>query len=208
MVGHSERAVVDCRDRHRLSSRAGRSRSAACSHSQANGSLVFSTIVRSVPPSSDEISPAGLLPAASVGGRPWLRGYDFRRHQSWSVESPASAMAGSAIPPRTLNPIVGVRQLAEDYRRRNGLPPMPLCRSTRSRARAAGSTRTSAPPTRPCRVARVARARRLSEDMLRRLVAKHTQGRQFGFLGEPRVSVLALNLALDRLAPPPSRPGR
>jgi K+-transporting ATPase ATPase C chain len=49
-------------------------------------------------------------------------------------------------------------------------------------------------------VARVARERHLPEDTVRRLVAEHTQGRQLGFLGEPRVNVLLLNLDLDRLA--------
>ena len=50
-------------------------------------------------------------------------------------------------------------------------------------------------------VARVARERHLSEDSVRQLVARHTLGRQLGFLGEPRVSVLELNLDLDRMAP-------
>jgi K+-transporting ATPase ATPase C chain len=49
-------------------------------------------------------------------------------------------------------------------------------------------------------VARVARERHLPEDAVRRLVARHTQGRQFRFLGEPRVNVLLLNLDLDREA--------
>jgi K+-transporting ATPase ATPase C chain len=46
-------------------------------------------------------------------------------------------------------------------------------------------------------IPRVARERRISEDEVRQLVRKHTAGRQFGVLGEPRVNVLELNLALD-----------
>jgi K+-transporting ATPase ATPase C chain len=50
-------------------------------------------------------------------------------------------------------------------------------------------------------VPRIARARGISQDALNLLVARHTQGRQFGFLGEPRVNVLQLNLELDRQFP-------
>lgn len=46
-------------------------------------------------------------------------------------------------------------------------------------------------------IPRVARERGLSEEELRQIVATHTEGRQFGFLGEPRVNVLELNLDLD-----------
>lgn len=47
-------------------------------------------------------------------------------------------------------------------------------------------------------VRRVARARRLPEAEVQRLVAAHTEGRTFGLLGEPRVDVVALNRELDR----------
>ena len=49
-------------------------------------------------------------------------------------------------------------------------------------------------------IPRVARERRMSEDKVKRLVRKHTEGRQFGVLGEPRVNVLELNLSLDEEA--------
>ena len=48
-------------------------------------------------------------------------------------------------------------------------------------------------------IPRVARERRMAEDEVRRIVRKYTEERQFGVLGEPRVNVLELNLALDEV---------
>jgi K+-transporting ATPase ATPase C chain len=48
-------------------------------------------------------------------------------------------------------------------------------------------------------IPRVANARNITQDELRALVQKHTKGRDLGFLGEPRVNVLELNLELDAL---------
>ena len=48
-------------------------------------------------------------------------------------------------------------------------------------------------------VERVANARQISVDDIRKLVAEHTEGRTFGVLGEPRVNVLLLNVSLDQM---------
>jgi K+-transporting ATPase ATPase C chain len=92
----------------------------------------------------------------------------------------------------------GIRRLAEAYRQRNGLASdatIPIDAVTRS---ASGLDPHISLANALLQVRRVARARGLSEEVVRRLVADHLVGRQFGFLGNPRVSVLELNLALDQ----------
>jgi K+-transporting ATPase ATPase C chain len=101
----------------------------------------------------------------------------------------------------------GIRQLADEYRQSNGLPPdaeIPIDAVTRS---ASGLDPEISPANAAIQIPRVARARGVSEAALRRLVADHTRGPQFGFLGNSRVAVLELNLALDRwVKPGASRP--
>ena len=93
----------------------------------------------------------------------------------------------------------GVRQLAEGYRKQNGLlqeAAVPIDAVTRS---GSGLDPDISPENAELQVRRVARARGLSEEVVRQLVAENTRGRQLGFIGKPRVSVLELNLALDQL---------
>jgi K+-transporting ATPase ATPase C chain len=108
---------------------------------------------------------------------------------------------GTNFGPSNPKLIEDIRKLAEEYRRNNGLAAdatIPIDAVTRS---GSGLDPHISPANAALQVSRVARARVVSEDVVRRLLTEHTQGRQLGFLGSPRVSILDPNLALDRAAP-------
>ena len=95
----------------------------------------------------------------------------------------------------------GIKDVAAAYREENGLAhdaPLPADAVTRS---ASGLDPDISPANAALQAARVAKQRGLSEDAVRELVAENTEGRWAGMLGEPRVNVLHLNLALDAAAP-------
>jgi K+-transporting ATPase ATPase C chain len=108
----------------------------------------------------------------------------------------ASASSGSNLGPTNpalMDAVKGRVQALRDADSGN-TQPVPVDLVTAS---ASGLDPHISPAAAEYQIARVARLRSLSADAVRKLVAEHTEGRQFSILGEPRVNVLELNLALD-----------
>lgn len=153
---------------------------------QANGSLIGDAggrIVGSSLIAQDFTRPGYFHPRASAAGK----GYD------------ATASGGSNRGPTNKTLIKDVVARAAAIRRRNHLPatyPLPADAVTTS---ASGLDPDISPAYAALQVPRVAHARHMTVAAVRALVRRYTSGRTFGILGEPRVNVLKLNLALDRL---------
>lgn len=125
-------------------------------------------------------------------------GYFRSRPSATTTPYDAANSAGSQLGPTNRKLIDTVRSNVEAARQENPGVPVPIDLVTTS---ASGFDPHISPAAADFQVRRVARERHRSEGDIRRLVEAHIEGRQFGFLGEPRVNVLALNLALDKAFP-------
>jgi len=110
----------------------------------------------------------------------------------------AANSAGSNLGPTNQKLIDRVKQDTARLQAENPGKPVPIDLVTTS---ASGFDPHISPAAADFQIPRVAKERNLSEDAVKALVAKYTEGRQWGFLGEPRVNVLMLNLELDEQSP-------
>jgi potassium-transporting ATPase KdpC subunit len=108
----------------------------------------------------------------------------------------AANSGGSNLGPSNKALIDRVQGDIDKLKQENSAAPVPADLVTTS---ASGLDPHISPEAALFQVPRIAKARNVPEDRIRQLVTEHTEGRFLGLLGEPRVNVLLLNLALDRL---------
>ena len=150
---------------------------------QANGSL---------------IEKDGKVVGSALVGQPFSDPKHFWARASGTSPYPNNASASSGTNQGPTNPALAEAVTGRVKALRDADPgntaPVPVDLVTAS---GSGLDPHISPAAAEYQVARVAKARGLDTAKVRTLVAESTEGRQFGFLGEPRVNVLKLNLALD-----------
>ncbi len=166
---------------------------------RANGSIVVDEHGREV---GSELIGQAFADAAYVRSRPSANAYDGSNSGGTNLGTTSKKLRdGVPDDPATKDvdeSFTGVTQLAADYRRDNEVPErvaVPVEAVTRS---ASGLDPDISPRTAMLQVPRIAKARGITPERVQTVIGEHTEGRELGFLGEPRVNVLAVNLALDR----------
>ena len=141
----------------------------------------------------------GKIIGSSLIGQPFSGpGYFHSRPSAAGSGYDATASAGTNLGPTNQKLIDNVKAAAESLHEENPSSPIPIDLVTAS---ASGLDPHITPAAAEFQIPRITKERKIDAEDVRRLVNEHTEGRQFGLLGETRVNVLELNLALDGLRP-------
>jgi K+-transporting ATPase ATPase C chain len=140
----------------------------------------------------------GTVMGSALIGQPFSDPKYFWPRPSATADFPYNSMASGGSNLGPTNPVL-LKEVAQRVKSLEGagLPgPVP---SDLALSSGSGLDPHISPAAAMLQISRVARVRGIAEESVRRLVLDHLEGRQLGFLGEPRVNVLKLNLALDKM---------